>query len=392
MKLVKHLLILAIIACSFIVKAERPFPNFRSLSENSKISLLTCDPGNQLYTTFGHSAIRVYDPMQGKDIVFNYGTFNFNVPNFYLKFTSGKLLYRLSYETYRQFMAMYVYESRTVIEQDLDLTLEQRQILLEKIRENYKIENRFYKYDFFFDNCATRIIDMYAHTFSDSLIYVANLEPDQNTFRTLLGEYLTQSDWSSVGINLLLGKVTDVPATELQKSFLPDYLLVYMHGLQLNGKPFVKSEKHLLKGTFEIPKTPFLLSPKFWFWFILGVVFFLSVKYKHKAWVIADRSIFILFGFFGLLVFLATFATDHDAMRDNLNLLWINPLYLLLAGLIGTKHRKLTLGISLLLLVLSLMVLLGWSIIPQTFDPNFIPLILLLLLRLSLVSLRLWNK
>ena len=133
---------------------------FFASAQDYQISLLTCDPGDQLYSAFGHSAIRVLERTTGEDLVFNYGTFDFNTPYFYVKFTQRTLDYMLSVSTYERFLAEYNYYQRDVREQVLDLSPEQIERLVEFLQINYRPQNRFYRYDFFYDNCATRIRDV----------------------------------------------------------------------------------------------------------------------------------------------------------------------------------------------------------------------------------------
>jgi len=129
-------------------------------TDSAKVSLLTCSPGSELYSKFGHSAIRVYDPYEGTDIVFNYGLFDFNTPNFYLKFIRGKLPYQLGIQRFYNFMWDYQSEGRKVVETPLMLDLAAQRKLLDFLEYNYRPENRQYPYDFFFDNCASRIRDV----------------------------------------------------------------------------------------------------------------------------------------------------------------------------------------------------------------------------------------
>ena len=170
----------------------------QALSERASISLLTGSPGTELYSTFGHSAIRVHDPSTGMDIVFNYGTFDFNTPNFYLKFAQGKLNYKLSIETFEQFRAGFIYENRSVVEQKFNLTQTQKNLLFALLEQNYLPENRFYKYDFFFDNCATRIRDLMITAFGEDFQYQYPEEWKNSglTFRNLIDMYLTNHHWS----------------------------------------------------------------------------------------------------------------------------------------------------------------------------------------------------
>ena len=130
------------------------------LTEESIVTLVTCGPGEELYEAFGHTAIRVHDSNIGLDVVYNYGTFDFDQPNFYWNFVQGRSLYMLAANRYSNFIRAYQYYNRSVREQYLNMTLPQKQALLDKLLWNAKVENRNYLYDYFFDNCSTRPRDV----------------------------------------------------------------------------------------------------------------------------------------------------------------------------------------------------------------------------------------
>ncbi len=389
--LLKTAFLVWLVSLSMFAFADRNLPKIDSLSESSYISLLTCDPGPELYATFGHSAIGVVDPEQNLMLVFNYGTFSFNVPFFYAKFASGKLMYRLSFTSYVRFLREYQYDHRRVVEQKLNLTRDQRQRLFDALQENYKPENREYQYDFFFDNCATRITDMFHKVLGDSLQHIPEAHQIPRTFRNMIDEYLTNSYWSDFGIDLALGAVIDRDATEMEKTFLPDYLSAYVERCEINGKPFVTGERALVKDTAEFPPTPLFVRPNFVFWILFLIICLLTVFFRSKSWIIGDRIIFGAIGFVGLIVFLMWVATDHDATANNLNVLWANPLYLVFVWFIGGKRHQLVKWASSTTLALNLFVLLGWSIIPQQYNTAFIPLIGIMTIRSGLMALRSWR-
>ncbi|MBL7807773.1 MAG: DUF4105 domain-containing protein, partial [Saprospiraceae bacterium] len=158
----------------------------QTLSDSAQISLMTVAPGEFVYSTFGHSAIRVKDPGTRFDRCYNYGTFDFEQPNFLLKFCQGKLLYNLDIESYRSFEYGNLQDRRTMQEQVLNINQEQKQRLFDLLQENYKEENRYYKYDFFYDNCATRIRDIVQETFFHQLQLDSSSLPPKATMRQLL--------------------------------------------------------------------------------------------------------------------------------------------------------------------------------------------------------------
>ncbi len=131
-----------------------------TLSDNAEISILTCSPGTELYSLFGHTAIRIHDPKNHYDQVFNYGTFDFQTPHFYLKYAQGLLPYQLTNTSFRNFMNAYLSEERSVFAQKLKLDSMQKQTLFDLLLDNSREENRFYLYNFLFDNCTTRSRDI----------------------------------------------------------------------------------------------------------------------------------------------------------------------------------------------------------------------------------------
>jgi hypothetical protein len=391
--LIKPLILLFFaISISINVFADRELPKFDSLSESSYIALLTCDPGPELYSVFGHSAIGVVDPEQGLMLIYNYGTFSFNVPFFYAKFASGKLLYQLSITSYQRFLREYEYEKRRVVEEKLNLSLEQRQKLFNLLQENYQPENRKYQYDFFFDNCATRIIDIFYTAIGDSLVYVSIENVPPKTFRNLIDEYLTKNYWSDFGIDIALGSVIDNIATEREKAFLPDYLSIYINNCVINGEPFVVSKRKLVPDSAGFYATPWWIRPQFIGWILFIAVTLLTVLYRSKSWIIGDRIVFGVFGLLGVIVLLLWVATEHDATAGNLNVLWANPLYLILVWLIGSRHNNVLKWSASVVLAINVLVLFGWNIIPQMYHVAFIPLIGILILRSGVLAMRYWKE
>src|SRR5690606_28776993 len=172
-----------------------------------------CGQGEDLYTTFGHSAFRVTDPGLGIDVVYNYGTFEFDPPMFYVDFARGKLLYSLSRAHFRDFLLEYEIQNRWVKEQILDLTPKQVNELFRFLETNYLPENRDYKYDFLFDNCATKIPAVLKNVFKEDLVFSEDYLSDHYTFRELIHQNLITNSWSSFGIDLALGSVIEIEAT-----------------------------------------------------------------------------------------------------------------------------------------------------------------------------------
>jgi len=387
----KYIYLLFISFITFNTFAYRELPNIDTLSKSSYISLITCDPGNELYSVFGHNAIGIVDAEQNLFLVFNYGTFSFNVPFFYLKFASGKLLYNLSFTSYNNFLYEYRRDKRRVVEEKLNLTQYQKQRLFNLLKENYKPENRKYQYDFFFDNCATRIGQMFYKAFGDSLQYNPANNYEIKTFRNLIDEYLVNSYWSKFGIDIALGSVIDEPATEMEITFLPDYMSEFANCCTINGEPLISSSRLLVRESAPLTVTPVIIRPQIIFTVVLVIVILLTFLYNHKSWIIGDKIIFITYGITGIVILLLWFATDHDATANNYNLLWANPLYLIFALFIGSEHKKILKWSTIIILFINIALLICWNIIPQQYNIVFILFVLIAIIRSGVILLRVYK-
>ena len=228
-----------------------------ALSEEARLSLLTCTPGEELYARYGHTAIRVLDPANDLDAVFNYGIFNFNTDHFYWKFVKGETWYELGATPYWWFMREYEEENRPVYEQVLNLTPEQREALWQALITNYEPQNRTYLYNFVFDNCATRPYYLLVRTLGDTIVsdYSGNTGV---SYRRFIRHYTGALTWENAGINLLFGPKADQPMTSEQRLFLPEELMFYMQSARLSdGTPLVSEG---VTAPFVIASTPWYAS------------------------------------------------------------------------------------------------------------------------------------
>ena len=246
------------------------FSPAQSDSCNIRISLLTCTPGPELYSTFGHSALRVVDSNNNTDLVFNYGTFDYFDPNFYTKFVKGKLLYFVSIDTLTSFLYEYEYYKRGITEQLINISCEEKQKMVAALFENAKEENKYYRYDFNYDNCTTRLRDMLEKAAGKQIESKNILPKPGTTFRNLIHVYLDRGgqQWSKLGIDMLLGNPMDKKVTNREAMFLPDYLLMAFDSSKLNGQPVV-SEKKILLNYFDAYKTKTGITP----FIVFGILF-----------------------------------------------------------------------------------------------------------------------
>ena len=352
-----------------------------------EVSLLTADPGTELYSSFGHSAIRLREiGPDGRDLVFNFGTFDFDTPNFYGKFATGKLNYMLSVVPYDRFIIEYDYYKRGLREQVLDLNQEQKDFLLQHLDAQYAPERRFYKYDFFYNNCATKIRDAFDIAMGEQLVWSDSVA-EEKTFRNLIDEFVLPLPWADFGIDLALGAVIDRPATELEKQFLPTYMEQAFANATIleNGvsRPLVKQSRVLLEYPKEEAQQS-LLNPTVIFWFLV-VLFAASTLYgfkKGKLMKGLDVALFGSVGILGVVVAFLWFFTDHSATAWNWNILWAFPGHLVLVwGLVARPNATWISSYLLFVMGATVMTLLFWIFGMQSFSPALIPILLLLLLR-----------
>lgn len=383
--MLKKIGFLFLVSCLFIFAKGQDSCSLR-------ISLLTCAPGQELYSTFGHTAIRVQDRTAGTDYIFNYGTFEFGEgAGFYIKFVRGKLPYFLSVENFGEFMSEYKEESRSVLEQELLYSCTEKQHLYAALKENAQPQNSQYKYDFLFDNCTTRAKNIIARNSAQQVVYPNVLDKNKPTFRNLLHSYLDASHeyWSKLGIDLLLGARLDRKMTNEQAMFLPDYLLKGFDSAQAGGKRLMAPAQTILQMPSPLPKasifTPFLV-----FLLLLvgvAVLSFVPTSGVRRFINVFDRILFFSLGLIGVLLLFMWFGTDHAVCRDNYNLLWAFPTHLIAAFFLRRDRRWMHYYLLFTIILLSLL-LIGWIFLPQQLNIGWLPLVLLVLLRAWLIVLK----
>jgi hypothetical protein len=345
-------------------------------SDSLRVSLLTISPGSELYSVFGHTAVRIKDLKGDADYVFNYGTFNFNTPNFYLKFALGGLDYMVSVETFDHFYEFYVEENRTVIEQILNINKEQKLKLAELLITNYQPENRFYRYKFFTDNCSTRIRDIIASATGDSDVLLRPAIDSRVTFHKLYTTALVDMPWSKFGISLLLGSLTNEEAG-YNALFLPDNLMKAVDKATLNGKQLVENNTVIFEAK-PVDKESMIFSP-----ILLAIIILICsilIQIFPNMVVAFDRVFFAIFGLLGLFVATLSIFSHHAELQSNFVLLFLLPTHILIPFLLKKKNfMKYYFASALIVSGLSFL-LLSW--IPQTFNSAFIIIAVAILIRL----------
>ena len=366
--------------------------NQTSLSEQSQISILICGPGQELYSKFGHAAIRIIDNKKNIDRVFNYGTFDPSLPNFYTKFLKGQMLYELSVTNTVQFLYSYQLEKRWVKELILNLDQEEKQGLFNFLEINALPENKYYLYDFVYENCATAIIDVLQNELGEAIEHDYDEEAFSKSFRDLIHEYLQNNSWNRIGIDLVLGSVMDKTEAYTASAFLPDYTAAQLSEMKVHQKQLVASERNLLVFNYNELNTPFLLTPGFWialFSLIILMLTYIDFKNGIRTWIV-DQILFSLLGIMGIFLCFMWFGTDHKSTKLNFNVFWINPLFLYLCFVFGKNkfikywQHLLLFGILILMLCFSVMWITGF----QALSPLFIPLLVAIYLRILLLLYR----
>jgi len=365
-------------------------------TENSDIEvyLLTCGPGQELYATWGHTALRVKDLNAGTDIVYNWGVFDFSTKHFAWKFAKGRLEYMLAYTTYDRFLDEYIYSNREVISQRVNLDRQEINTMLMLIQENLKPENVKYRYDFFYDDCSTRVRDLLENAVGDNLLYPPEDIRNQTTFAKEIERFSIRSPWLDFGIDMLMGREGRKRTTLRDRMFLPDelskglsQLVIRRDGLMV---PLLANPVTVVESTAVWQKTNVMLTPISVFSFLLIIVLILGATLKSKlANNIMDIIIFFLFSVLAVMIFFFNFFTDHIQMRGNMHILWLSPF--VITSLIALILDKEFLWSFRTVFVFTIIFTALAIILPKLINPAFIPLSLILAVRSLVRGKYPWN-
>lgn len=305
--------------------AGQPAPKQDSI----EISLLTCTPGTEIWSEFGHTALRIHNLTRGVDAVVNYGMFSSNTPYFIPKFVFGLTDYQVGVEPFNTFLAEYIYEGRGIIEQRLNISYADKVAICEAITENVKPENQVYRYNFFYDNCTTRARDIVVDNLSGKVKYPPAMQ-DSCSFRQMVHRCTVDYPWTQFGEDLLLGIQADWQTSKSEQQFLPDNLRKDFDKALYNGRPLVSSTRMIVtpqplsKGK-NVPLSPMDVM------MILLVVTVTLELFEHKSkkifWGI-DLFYMLLTGLTGIVITAMIFS-QHPTVRVNLLILILNPLPLI---------------------------------------------------------------
>ena len=303
--------------------------------DSVEVSLITCSPHEEIYSLYGHSALRWHDlhktgPTAGQDLVFNWGLFNFNKPYFVLRFVFGLTDYELGTINYEYFVPYYRKWGSSVTEQVINLTNDEKRNLKKALAENLKPENKVYRYNYFYDNCSTRPRDIIERSLNGKVEW-ADREDYKPTFREMVRECNRNHDWSRFGNDILLGLKADFKTDRIEQEFLPMNLMqdMAMAQVYVNGeyRPLVKEQRDVLPPGVQMIEPDWILSPTEMA--IIIVLVALSIMFaewkQKKCFIWWDVMLMVVEGLIGLLLTVMIFS-QHPTTSINLNILLFNPL------------------------------------------------------------------
>lgn len=348
-------------------------------------SLLTCSPGNKVYSLYGHTGLRMRNITQGTDFVFNYGVFDFRRPHFSWHFTLGECDYQVVGIPYEYFIDEYEQRGSSVTEQELALTREESNRLMTALAINCLPENKTYRYNFMTNNCTTRVRDQIEGAVDGEVVYT---EADEHpTFRQLLHHYTRGYDWAETGNDLLLGAACDRVTSDRQAQFLPEQLMLYMETAQVydslnNRHPLLRERRVLVEGRPQTHQEPLPLTPLQVGLIYVSVMVIIALLERwsgHMFWLV-DMLVMTLQGLAGALVCLMFFFSAHPTVDTNWHVWLLNPLPLLCMPWVvrrAIQHRVCLYHYLNFLALVLFLVFMPW--IPQSF-PVLTPLLALGLL------------
>lgn len=299
--------------------------------DSVEISLLTCEPHDEVYSLYGHTAIRYHDLRPGGiDAAFNYGVFNFHAPHFILRFVFGITDYELGAYPFRLFKEEYRRFGSKVTEQVLNLTDEEKLQLALALDKNLEPGNTVYRYNYFYNNCTTKARDIIEQCINGKVLYAEN-ESDTKTFRASIHELTKDHPWARFGNDLLLGIKADLHTSQREQEFLPGNLLNDFNQARIlagSARPLVKEQRIAVPAGVQITQPGFPLSPLTCGLILLGVslIIFVIEFQNRKAFLLWDVLLMLSSGSLGVVLFLMLFS-QHPTVSLNLQILFFNPIH-----------------------------------------------------------------
>lgn len=328
------------------VMAQEETDSALAQMDSVDISLLTCSPGQEIWSLYGHTAIRFNDKLHQTDLAINYGLFSFGEKNFIIHFVFGKTDYQMGICPFSMFLMDYAKQGRGVVQQTLNLTREEKMAITQAIALNYQPANRIYRYNFFYDNCTTRARDIIVNHLNGKVEYKVdpNVRP---TYRQMVHQWNSYHRWMSFGCDLLLGYGSDRATDYAQQQFLPDSLRADFDNAMVvdlagHKRKLVSSKEEVLKvneANVDSSKSIWnLITPTIFFailLFVTAVIFVIELKRLKTFW-LYDVILLTLDALAGLVLFLMIFS-EHPTVKVNFQILLLNPLSLIFVYFVGNS-------------------------------------------------------
>lgn len=363
----------------------------KTLSEQARISLLTSAPyDEEVFTVYGHAALRIHDPEQGIDLIFNYGLFDFAKPNFIYRFAKGETDYKLGVANFQDYVIEYQMRGSDITEQTLNLTPAECERIWQALLTNYRPENRVYRYNFFFDNCATRPAAIVERQVAGTIDFRYPYEA--RTFRALINHCTRNHPWLTFGCDLALGSPTDRLATPHEMMFLPSCLQQAFANASITSpdgttRPLVSETRIISSEEADFPEQDIwdTLTPLVVGWTIFFMIALLTWgewkrgSYYYKG---IDILLFFLAGMGGVVLFFLGFISVHPCTWPNWSMIWLHPFHLVAVILFCVKKwKRVAYWYHFINFAALTLMLLGWSFVPQHLNTAFLPLVGILWIR-----------
>lgn len=324
------LLFLGFLSLTAVMAHKDYQPEYLAHFDSVEVSLLTCSPHEEIYSLYGHTALRWHDPNKGEDIAFNWGVFDFRKPYFVLRFVFGLTDYELGAYPYNFFLQEYQQYGSSVTEQVLDLKPEEKIALREALINNLQTENKVYRYNYFYDNCSLRPRDLIERCITGKVTY-APREDYQPSYREMVRTCTRNHPWATFGNDMLLGIKADQKTDQRQQDFLPDNLMydVDRATIYANGeyRPLVRERRIALQAGVQLIEQDFPLTPTecVCLLLIVSIVIALWEWKRRKTFKYWDALLMLVQGLSGCVLFVMIFS-QHPTTSLNLQLLLLNPL------------------------------------------------------------------
>ena len=354
----------------------------RNQNEEIKISILSIGEGQSLADAFGHTGIRIIDKKTNNDVVFNFGIYDYNAPNFYSNFVKGRPVYKLGVQNYISFINNYIKQDRYIIEHEINLDKKTTQKIINLLVKN--LEDPNYVYDYLRDNCSTRVVDLFIKQ-TDQL---QNTEMDvltENSYRELIHSKINENSWGALGIDLCLGAIMDRKISIKETLFLPEKLMQYLDSL------IEKDSKSITKNIIFSPESSLLYNENLPNPLLINsllsvlLIFITFLNFKKsiwKKWI--DILIYFSSGTLGLLVIYLWFFSNHFASAQNFNFLWAFPFNLIMVyALLRENPPNWAVNFIKLNIILLVLLFIHWVTGVQKYNITLLPIFIALLVRYS---------